>query len=89
MGCTKVIKATEIHTSESMKREFTFIEYLLYAGYNFVLRLRCRSFGVRQLDVNSNSVTDYHVILGVFLTSLSLCFLVYKTSLLGVVVRLK
>lgn len=42
-----------------------------------------------ELDTNPSSITNFCVTLGVFLISLSLCILIYKTSLFGVVVRLK
>lgn len=34
-------------------------------------------------DMNADSITDYYMILGVFLTSLNLSFLIYKTNSLG------
>ena len=68
-----------MHASGGIKRGFTFTEYLLYARYNLMFKIQelwCRT----ELDMNANSITDYYMILGVFLTSLNLSFLIYKTN---------
>lgn len=71
-----------MHTSGGIKREFTFTEYVLYARYNLMFKMQELWCGTEP-DMNANSITDYYMILGVFLTSLNLSFLIYKTNSLG------
>lgn len=68
-----------MHTYGGMKREFIFIDYLLCARCNLVLKMQ--EFGIRQLDMKPRSITSYSAVLSVFLISLSLSFLTYKMSL--------